>query len=163
MKRKYKIIISSIVVIVFITTIFLVYGINKKAKEVANRANTVDNESNTIPNDVNENTLNEIENDEIDNTNVNQEQNTDINTSVNNTEAEQEENKTEETNITNPEEKAIQLVKKDWGEDSTIKVTFEGIDNDGKYIVGIRDQETTYIKYWYYVDVQKETFTIKAN
>ena len=72
-------------------------------------------------------------------------------------------NTSEETNITNPEEKAISIVKKDWGNDPDVYFSVDGVESNGIYLVGVRDKETTYVKYWYSVNLSTETFTIKAD
>lgn len=151
MKRNHKIIIFILVITIVLATMFLLYQMSVKVKEVTVKndiiSNTTNNSiTNTIKNNVVENNFtNEVTNNTNENTNV----------------AEEQKNQTEETNTINPEAKAITIVKKDWGEDSAVYYSNDGITADGKYIVGVRDKQTTTIKYWYYVDVARETFTIK--
>ncbi len=50
-------------------------------------------------------------------------------------------------NATNNREKAVEIVKNNWGEDSTVYFTIDEndyIDENGNYIVSIRDSATTY-------------------
>lgn len=167
MKRKTKILIFIIVIIVILLPIYLLSAVNKKIDERDRNSNsTAKNKTvNEVQNKINNNTTsqanNVIENNTIveknevvNNTENNTTTNTATNTVTNNT--------SEETSVTNPEEKAIQIAKKDWGEDSLVYFSYDGIDGaTGNYIVGVRDRENTYIKCWYYVDVKSGEFTVK--
>ena len=55
-------------------------------------------------------------------------------------------------------EKAIDIVKKDWGADSTVYFAQDGQKESGEYIICVRDTETTSAKAWYTVNVQTGTF-----
>ena len=81
---------------------------------------------------------------------------------------------TEENNIENnvetgdtttqgesPEEQAKQIVKDNWGEDDSVYYSYDGKDENGKYIICVREKSTTKALYWYYVDVETGTFDIK--
>lgn len=172
MKRKYKIIIFVVVIIVVLATIFLVYGINKKVKEVNNGKvdNNIDNTANTTIDNTNSienelsNTANNVNENTVDQNNVSNENSNNTDTSNNtNNGNDQNGNSGQETNVTdNPEEKAINIVKKDWGTDNDVYFSFDGIDSNGRYIVGVRDKATTYVKYWYDVDLKTETFTMRS-
>ena len=59
------------------------------------------------------------------------------------------------------EEKALELVKKDWGEDNQVEFLIEGIEENGNYIVTIRNVQTTEAKAFYSVNVSNGTFTKK--
>ena len=54
-------------------------------------------------------------------------------------------------------EKAIDLVKKDWGEDSSVKFVEDGKTNTGEYIICVRDKNTTNALAWYKVNLENET------
>ena len=56
-------------------------------------------------------------------------------------------------------QKAINIAKKDWGEDKTVYFTFEQIDDNGNYIVYVRESNTTRDICWYTIDINNETFT----
>ena len=68
-------------------------------------------------------------------------------------EAKNEVNNNENTNATINEpkeettktdlEKAIDIVKKDWGEDDNVYFTFESIDGNGNCVIYVREGETT--------------------
>ena len=55
-------------------------------------------------------------------------------------------------------EKAIAIVKKDWGKDDSVKFAQDGKTTDGKYIICVRDIETTNALAWYTVDVETGEF-----
>ena len=54
--------------------------------------------------------------------------------------------------------KAINIVKKDWGEDSNVKIAIDGINDNGSYIVTVRNVNTTEALAFYTVDVSNQTF-----
>ena len=55
------------------------------------------------------------------------------------------------------EEKAIELVKKEWGGTEGVYFSNESMDQNGKYIVSVRDQKTTNLLAFFTVDVDSET------
>ena len=59
------------------------------------------------------------------------------------------------------EEKAINIVKKDWGTTDGIYFVTMGIDASGKYIVTVNDSNTTGTLVWYSVDVTTGKFSIQ--
>jgi len=64
----------------------------------------------------------------------------------------EEENKTEEEPKMTTDEKVIDLVKKEWGEDDSVTVNIEK-KNGNKYRVAVRDTSTTVLQ-WYEVDIE---------
>lgn len=77
---------------------------------------------------------------------------------------EPEENKSEENHVSNTEnkeEEAKEIVKNNWGEDDSVYYSYDGIDEDGRYIICVRDKATTKALFWYYVDMETGTFDIK--
>lgn len=59
------------------------------------------------------------------------------------------------------EDKAIQIVKKDYGTDSNVKIAVEGMDENGREIVVVRETETTKAIAFYFVNVSSGTFDKK--
>lgn len=57
----------------------------------------------------------------------------------------------------NAKEKAIKLVKDDWGEDTSVYFYVDEVNENGKYIVSVRDNATTSVVVWYEVDVKNNT------
>lgn len=78
-----------------------------------------------------------------------------------------EDNATNEANVIDEEiinsnmsdeEKAKEIVRRDWGEDSTIYLNVERKIEEGKYEIGIRERSTTKILYRYTVNVNTGEF-----
>ena len=56
-------------------------------------------------------------------------------------------------------DKAMDIVKKDWGADEKVYFYYDGIASDGRYIIGVKDSASTASLAWYWVDVENGTFT----
>ena len=106
---------------------------------------TDDNTQNLIKTNANTTIINEEKNNEVNENNeivneiINEENNQTVQNNVGNntsTEIFNEEPATET-------QKAINIVKKDWGEDSNVKIAIDGINDNGSYIVTVRNVNTT--------------------
>lgn len=62
--------------------------------------------------------------------------------------------------ITDKKQKAIELVKKKWGDDDTINVVFDHVNENEEYIVAVRDKSTATVKYYFKVNLDKETVEV---
>lgn len=122
---------------------------------IENHLNNTAQENNTA-NVIEENTINNTINNNI----VNENNNTLNQNVVNNIIKEQEVDKETIEKEVNSKEKAIDIAKNDWGEDSSVYFSYEGIDN-GKYIVYVRDNETTRVLRIYTIDVNSGAFTVQ--
>ena len=60
------------------------------------------------------------------------------------------------------EEKAIAIVKENWDGSQNVEFTIEGIDESGRYMVGVRDTNTTAAIAFYTVNILDGTFTRKS-
>lgn len=58
-----------------------------------------------------------------------------------------------------PLEKAISIVKKDWGLDNSVYFAEDGTTVNGEYIIAVRRKSTTEALAWYTVNVATGTFT----
>ena len=148
MKRKTSIIIIIILVIMLIAIGIFMFGeINKGSSSKPTSTNILkedDKITNQITNTIIENTItNEMENN-ITSENV-----------IENTIPTETFEETPKT----AEEKAISIVKKDWGEDKNVDIAIDGIDSNGNYIVAVRDSSTTEAKAFYIVNTSNGTFT----
>ena len=123
----------------------LVVGLSLN-KNVQTNANEIKQNEivNNVVNEVKENTI--IEN-KIENTIENKVENT----QKQNTETFTEKPKTQE-------EKAILMVKKDYGDRNNIEFSVEGMDGKGRQIVVVRNSNTTEALAFYFVDVDNNTF-----
>lgn len=105
--------------------------------------NTQKQEENTITNEETNNITNELAENEIEENSISE------NTQTTNTTQTQKTDK----------EKAIEIVKKDYGTTSTnIKFNAEGTDSNGRQIIVVRDLDTTAALQFYHVDVSTGTF-----
>ena len=105
--------------------------------------------------------VNNIETNNIENT---EQENNVVNEEVNNTEntnnTAQGNSQTSDNANNSNEEKAIELVKKEWGEDSSVYFDLAGVTSDGKYRVSVN--KDTKVLAWYIVDIETETVTQKS-
>ena len=133
MKRKTSIIIIIILVIMLIAIGIFMFGeMNKGNSSKPTSTNTLNDEKNEIEN------------------------NTTIENTIENTTTSTE---TFEETPKTAEEKAISIVKKDWGEDKNVDIAIDGMDSNGNYIVAVRDSSTTEAKAFYTVNTSSGTFT----
>ena len=110
--------------------------INQDEENNSNKENEIlENETQSE----NEN-LNEVEEEKIETTDKEQEY------------VGKEESNSQEETTENKDNKAIQLVKKEWGEDKTVTFSIEK-KNGTKYRVAVRDNSTTVLA-WYEVDTE---------
>ena len=138
-----------IVLIIAVIVVGIICGTSMSKKEMQNiQTNTNNIEENQIVNIEQINNTNELE--------ENVEQNV-IEENVENkvsSETFEEEAKTEE-------EKAIAIVKKDYGNNGNVKFSVEGMDANGRQVVVVRNATTTEALAFYLVNVSEKTFTKK--
>ena len=133
-----KIIYIFIIVVLIIAGVFIATKISDKTQTEQTSANDLGE---------NENNLNEENN-------INQNNESLVESGENNT-------GTQDNNQDNLEEKAKQIVKENWGEDETVYFSYDGKDETGRYIICVREKETTKAIYRYYVDIDTGTFDIE--
>lgn len=88
---------------------------------------------------------NELVENKIDNTNTSKDLNDNENDNSNNT--------INSETVTSKEDKAIELVKQEWGGTEGVYFRNESIDEQGRYIVSVRDRSTTNSLAFFVVDV----------
>lgn len=138
-----------IILIIAVIVIGIICGMSMKKNEKQNTKTTNNNaEQNENINTEIINEVNEIEESAVKNV---LEENTKNTTS---SESFDSEVKTEE-------EKAIQIVKKDYGTSTNVKFSIEGIDDNGRQVVVVRNIQTTEALAFYFVNVSDNTFTKK--
>ena len=155
MKKNTKLIMFILVVVIVGLALFFIFQANQKVSEnMGNRENMNIQTNTTIENNNTNQTVENVENTEnTSNTlegNIQEE-----------SESSEETDSMEESNTTDPKAKAIEIVKKDWGEDDSVYFSYDGVNSDGKHIVGVRNKSDTTIRYWYDVDINTGTFTIR--
>ena len=141
------------IVIVVIILLGIICGImlNKNSKNTNNQNEEKWLEENSV---VNQQVVKDAN--VVDNETVNEVQETVTNS--------EKENTTTETFTEEPktaEEKAIAIAKKDYGNEQGVKFGVEGIDESGRYIVTVRNSDTTEALAFYFVNVTNSTFTKK--
>lgn len=142
-----KILYIVIIVAVIIAGIFTAKQISDNNKTKQTSTNTVNDTNKTeVNNEVEENSTNEVENSKKEN---NIEENEVHNEADNGN-----------TKLT-PEEQAKKIVKDHWGEDDAVYFSYDGKDENGRYIICVREQSTTKALYRYYVNVESGTFDIE--
>lgn len=147
-----KILITLITLIIIIG---IICGIAFSKNTTKNTTtNTQKQEENTI---TNEETNNNANVNEITENAVN-ENNTIENNASENTQATILPDEPQETPKTD-DEKAIEIVKKDYGARENIKFTVEGTDSNGRIVVVVSNTNTTAAIAFYHVDISTGTFT----
>lgn len=149
MKKAAAIIIAIILIVIICICIFT----SRENIENTNNENISTNET-----EINNEVVNEQQNEVVENEIVNKEENTQI--------EEKEENIVENTTRTETfeespataEKKAIDIVKKDWGNDSNVNFSMQGMDENGNYIVVVTNSDTVSLAF-YTVNVSNKTFT----
>lgn len=147
-----SLIVIGIVIAIFIIT-WIIYDIFKKEPVDANIINTNLTDENTgLDNFINELFDNVIVNETAENVIANTENNENI-------EKKEEIDNAGNVSITSKEERAIELVEKEWGGSDGVYFSNESIDNQGRYIVSVRDKRTTDSLAFFVVDIDKELVT----
>ena len=157
-KTKVGIIILTIVIIIAIIAIIIAF-VNPFNNEETGAEALNDTEMNVETNneELNTEAINNTETNNIENTE--QEDNTiteEVNDDVIEEEPEQEASTSDNANNSN-EEKAIELVRNEWGEDNSVYFDLAGVTSDGKYRVSVN--KDTRVLAWYIVDIENETLT----
>lgn len=170
MKYK-KILIFLIGCIILLSTTIITYAILSKDVEETS-ANAVTNESISNTQNISENIIQNNKNDEENENNnqVSEEAENLVDTDIEKNEEKQEtdnKNEQEESNgeeeiketeqsKKSKDEKVLDLVSKEWGEDESVYYTIDRNIED-KYYVSVRSKQTTQTLAEYEVDLEKET------
>lgn len=154
MKNKLIIII---IAIVLLAIIWLGYDMLKKEPADANvlSPNLVD-ENIGLDNYINDLFSNVIGNEMQENAILNE---TNSETSNENHDEQKQGSEIPNGSVTSREERAISLVKQEWGDEDGVYFVNESIDSQGRYIVSVRDSATTNALDYYTVDVDKQLVT----
>ncbi len=148
-----KNIITVIIVGLILVIIYLTFDVIKSKKQLA-----VDTDNNAILNENNTNLKNEV----VENTTNSNVENTSVTENTQNTETTSNtENKNDDEIYNEPliskEEKAIELVKKDWGSSDGVYFTKVAINSRGNYVISVNDSNTSKTLAFYEVDLNNET------
>lgn len=55
--------------------------------------------------------------------------------------------------ITDKKQEAIELVKKEWGEDSSVNFAFDYVNEKGEYVIAVKDNVTATVKNYFKVNL----------
>lgn len=159
MKDKLKtgilIIVILIVAIIMIWCAYIIINSNDSSEIGSN----ITNEQNEIEtNSINsvKNTIEDVE-ENVEENNLENEVINEVNNNVTSTSPTEV---TKNTGATN-EEKAINIVKKNWGSEEGVYFVTMGIDANGRYIVTVNDSATTAIYAWYAVNIETGEFQVQ--
>ena len=164
-KKQFKtsILVIIIVIIVVCITFYMIHDIQGKIENgnVENVSN-IQKAENVIEEDDTENIVeqniiekNWVENEVVENTSATQSssdknEETVVNKTIN-----------ESTNVTpgvtDEKQKAIELVKKEWGEDDTVNFVFDYVNENGEYVISVKDKTTATVRNYFRVDLSTQT------
>lgn len=120
-------------------------------EEISN--NTVNNTGNS---QVEESVNNEVENEVTENTENTLTEDISPKTEISN-KTQTEPVKPSTPGITDKKQKAIDLVKKEWGEDDTVNYVFDYVNEKGEYVIAVKDRATATVKNYFRVNLDTET------
>lgn len=164
-KFKIKIWLPILCVVVVGVTFYMIYDIQNKVDQL-----TEYEDSNEVQNSISsENVVseNQVENavveNEVTNENINQTTNAVINVTntskpVANTNTNNNKNNTSfNPGVTDQKQKAIELVKKEWGNDNSVDFLFDYVNEKNEYVVAVKDKATATVKYYFRVNLETGT------
>lgn len=61
---------------------------------------------------------------------------------------------------TDKQQQAIELVKKDWGEDSTVTFNCDHVTPQGEFVIAVISTETASVKSYFIVNLEKQTVMV---
>lgn len=167
MNKTVKIILSIVcIIILFAVACYVTFKLT--AKDTNNDENTVDENvvKNEIANEINaieeniielENVVNDSDDTLLKNTTVSQNKTEQKPTDVVPSSAVYENS---DVGTTDKKEQAINLVKAQWGEDSTVTFRCDSVTSNGEYIIAVVSSQTASVKNYFIVNLEKKTVTV---
>ena len=147
-KLNLKVWVPIICILIVGITFYMLHDIKGKIAKIdednvidSEENKTTDEEQKMLENNLAENGIN----DETENTSIN----TDTNKNQNSAPA--------KPAVTDQKQKAIELVKKEWGEDNTVNYVFDYINENGEYVIAVKDKASATVKYYFRVNLETET------
>lgn len=156
-KVNLKVWIPIICIIVIGVTFYMLHDIQNKIEKNGpqNTINAPENQiENEIINEENNSEENIVQENSIENETTNTAENTDISNNMSTTNPASAPAKPA---ITDQKQKAIELVKKEWGKDDTVDYVFDYINENGEYVVAVKDRATATVKYYFRVNLESGT------
>ncbi len=156
---KLKIGLLIVCIVVVGVTFYMIQDIQTKIQkeEPQNTLKTEDkleNEENKIAE--NETIENTMQQNMVENQTTNTQQEFDLpNTVVNETISES--SKPAIPGVTDEKQKAIELVKKQWGQDDTVNYVFDYVNENGEYVIAVKDKVSATVKNYFRVNLTTQT------
>lgn len=160
-KFKIKIWLPILCVVVVGATFYMIYDIQNKVDRLTEYE--VSNETQNSISSENATNENEIENSVVQNEVANETTNAVINVTntsrpVTNTNANNNKNNTSfNPGVTDQKQRAIELVKKEWGKDNSVDFLFDYVNENDEYVVAVKDKATATVKYYFRVNLETGT------
>lgn len=164
MKKKIlKYIIPILCVIVVGVAFYMIFDIKNKVDESLYNTDDISNVTNDdiVEEDISNDIINEVnEMDEVDENTISNETNKVVENKVD-TKADREavEEKTDEGSTTKKQQ-AIELVKKEWGEDSSVSYRCETVNSKGEYVVAVIMKSSGSVKAYFNVNLETKSVQI---
>ncbi len=169
MNRTIKIIIGIIcIIILFGVACFATFKLTNKSNPEENtiNENTINQTNTNVTNSLDENTVdleNTVRNETADNTTTEPTKTptpvpTTVTTTV--TPPNQIYENNSDITTTDKQEQAINLVKAQWGEDSTVTFNCDHVTEKGEYVIAVVSTETASVKSYFIVNLESKTVTV---
>lgn len=154
-KNKLKVWLPIVCIIVLAIITYVIYNIKNNESE---QQQNIDENSQNIETEVKEENIAE-ENIIIENDEPNEITNTEENTSSKNTTSSTntQSSTPAQPGITDKKQKAIELVKKEWGEDDTVSYVFDYVNENGEYVIAVKDKSSATVRNYFRVNLETET------
>lgn len=164
-KFKIKIWLPILCLVVVGVTFYMIYDIQNKVDRL-----TEYEDLNEIQNSISsENVIseNQVQNEVIENEIANEINNETANVMINVTNTSKPVTNTNTNNnkpntsfnpgVTDQKQKAIELVKKEWGNDDSVDFLFDYVNEKNEYVVAVKDKATATVKYYFRVNLETGT------
>lgn len=155
-KVNLKVWIPIICIIVIGVTFYMLHDIQNKIEKngTQNTINVPQNQTENVINEENNTEQNIVPENQTENETTNTAENTNVSNSANTTNPASAPAKPA---VTDQKQKAIELVKKKWGKDDTVDYVFDYINENGEYVVAVKDRATATVKYYFRVNLETGT------
>lgn len=151
MNRETKIVIILVIILAVVCGVIF-FNKQENKSQVTN--------SNTVLNETAQNVTEEILN-KVENTNTFEENNDKKEDNTNTIENNSSNTNSSEKTSENDSDRAIEMVKNEWGKDDNVTFKIDEQTEDGKYVVCVMETSTTRVIMWYNVDVKNNTIEEK--
>lgn len=151
MNRETKIVIILVIILAVVCGVIF-FNKQENKSQVTN--------SNTVLNETAQNVTEEILN-KVENTNTFEENNDKKEDNTNTVENNSSNTNSSEKTSENDSDRAIEMVKNEWGKDDNVTFKVDEQTEDGKYVVCVMETSTTRVIMWYNVDVKNNTIEEK--